>query len=343
LSREPRFLRLTASGATDIGHRREHNEDTVLVRTDLHLYIVADGAGGHNAGNVASALATTSIANGFESGASRFVSGGEGDVLAPALARRLAVAVHRANREIVDIAKSSNKYRGMGTTVVATCFSPATCELHVAHVGDSRCYRLRGTDIEQLTHDHSLFNDVLEMRPEIDDAALARLPRHVVTRALGMDERVRVSVRTHFVAPGDRFLLCTDGLTDALDDDAIAARLGVTAAPEAIVRELITAALRAGADDNIAALVLLAEKADEGAVQPAKRAVRTVSHAQPAVALADSAETSASEPEIIITNVEDLDDDDPTITVVPAYPTINTLLDAFAGLRMKPRKNNPGD
>jgi serine/threonine protein phosphatase PrpC len=342
LSREPQFLRITASGATDIGGQREHNEDTVLLRSDLSLYIVADGAGGHNAGNVASALATSALANAYESGAARFVSGGEGDLLGPALARRLAAAVHHANREIVEIAKSSNKYRGMGTTVVAACFSPKTCELPVAHVGDSRCYRLRGGDLEQLTHDHSLFNDVLEMRPDIDNATLSRLPRHVITRALGMEESVRVSVRTHVVALDDRFLLCSDGVTDALDDDAIAHLLGLAGlTPENIVRELIDAALEAGADDNIAALVLFAGKGDAGAVQPTRRKNPVV---PPPVAVAHARESRGSAPEIIIMNVEELDEDDPTITVVPSYGASATLTDAFAGLRMrKPQRSNPGD
>jgi serine/threonine protein phosphatase PrpC len=342
LSKEPRFLTLSASGATDIGRHREHNEDTVLVRADLNLFIVADGAGGHNAGNVASALATTSIANAYESGGVRFGSGGDVGLGAVA-ARRLAAAVHRANREIVEIAKSSNKYKGMGTTVVAACFSPDSCELHVAHVGDSRCYRLRGEDIEQLTHDHSLFNDVLEMRPEIDDSVLAKLPRHVVTRALGMDDSFRVSIRTHGVSPGDRFLLCSDGVTDALDDHTIGQKLGQDGlTPEKLVREIIDAALFTGVDDNIAALVLVAEKANEGATQPTKRGSRP-----PARLLVDvpgMADLLASAPEIIITNVDEFDDDDPQITVVPSDGATETLLDAFAGLRMKkPRRSNPGD
>jgi len=347
LTKEPRFLRVSASGATDIGHHREHNEDNVLLRADLNLFIVADGAGGHNAGNVASALATTSIANAYESGATRFANGGEADALAPAAARRLAAAVHRANREIVGIAKSSNKYKGMGTTVVAACFSPESCELHVAHVGDSRCYRLRGGDLEQLTHDHSLFNDVLEMRPEIEEAALSRLPRHVVTRALGMDDAIRVSVRTHRVWPGDRYILCSDGLTDSLDDDTIADKLGAVAlTPDSVVRGLIDAALFTGADDNIAALVLIAEKADEGATQPARRGGRMKQSSKPMIDLPEMRGTLGSAPEILITNVEEElgDDDEPQITVVPAEGGTPTLMDAFAGLRMKrPRPSNPGD
>lgn len=313
----------------------------MLVRSDLNLFIVADGAGGHNAGNVASALATSSIANAFEANGASFVPGADTDALAPAAARRLAAAVHRANREVVSIAKSSNKYRGMGTTVVAACFSADSSELHVAHVGDSRCYRLRNGDLEQLTHDHSLYNDVLELRPEIDEAALARLPRRVVTRAVGMDESFRVSIRTHVIAPGDRFLLCTDGLTDALDDDAIAFKLSAEShTPEAIVRDLIDAALFVGADDNIAALVLIADPVDETAAQAGRRA--RVS--KPRIELPGARELPGSAPEIIITNLEELDDDDTQIMVVPSGGGTATQSDSFAGLRMKKGgRSNPGD
>ena len=337
MGKEPRSLKLSAAGATDIGRHREHNEDAVLVRADLSLFIVADGAGGHNAGNVASALATTSIANAYESGAVRFGSGADGAGLGPAAPRRLAAAVHRANREIVDIARSSNKYKGMGTTVVAACFSAESNELHVAHAGDSRCYRLRNGDIEQLTHDHSLFNDVLEMRPEIDDAVLVNLPRHVVTRALGMDESFRVTVRTHGVLVGDRFLLCSDGVTDALDDEPIAWKLGVESlAPERLVREVIEAALFAGVDDNVAALVIVAEHADESAAHREEHAPRANVPPRSVIHPSSARRAATPAPEIIITNVDDFEDDDnPTITIVPSDGATTTLLDAFAGLRMK--------
>src|ERR1700689_2157407 len=119
-----RSLSPMAAGATDIG-QRDHNEDHVLLRPELGLFVLADGAGGHNAGNVASALAATTVANVFETSATP-------------LGRRPAIA------ELIDIAKKTAKYQGMGTTVVALAFSAVGDIVHVAHVGDSRCYRLRG-------------------------------------------------------------------------------------------------------------------------------------------------------------------------------------------------------
>ena len=258
-------LKVVAAGAADIGKTRKHNEDAVLLRPDMHLYILADGAGGHNAGNVASALATTAIANFFESTGH---GSSEPDMDAfglPIAARRLAAALQRANADILEIAKTSNKLRGMGTTAVALSFYGDRGLVHVAHVGDSRCYRWRDGILEMLTHDHSLINDALEMRPDISDTALAKLPQNVVTRALGMEPNVRVSMRTHRMISGDKYLLCSDGLTDMVEEDAIGDVLAFDRTPEELVQTLIGKALEAGARDNVAVIVATATL-DAGAV-----------------------------------------------------------------------------
>jgi len=144
-------LAVNGAGATDIG-RREHNEDHVLVRPELGLFVLADGAGGHNAGNVASALATTTVANVFETSATTLVDRPEVDRFGLwTVARRLSAAIHRANDEVIDVAKKTARYQGMGTTLVAIAFSTDADVVHVAHVGDSRCYRLRGGLLDPLT------------------------------------------------------------------------------------------------------------------------------------------------------------------------------------------------
>src|SRR3954471_15455380 len=207
-------LVLQAGGATDVGKRRTHNEDAVLVRDDLDLYLVADGAGGHNAGEVASALCARSIANYFGATIRSTHESPEFNRFGiPHGARRLSAAVLKANRDIVEISRTSQTHRGMGTTVVAACFSARSGLMHVANVGDSRCYRLRGGHLELLTQDHSLLMDVLEQRPDIDDEVIARLPKNIVTRAIGMVSALRVSLRSHSVVVGDRYLLCSDGLS----------------------------------------------------------------------------------------------------------------------------------
>jgi serine/threonine protein phosphatase PrpC len=311
-----------AAGRTDIG-QREHNEDHVLLRPELGLFVLADGAGGHNAGNVASALATTTVANVFETSAKTLGDRAEVDDFGLwTMARRLATAIQRANSEVIEVAKKTAKYQGMGTTVVAAAFSEGGDFVHVAHVGDSRCYRVRGGFIELLTEDHSLLNDVLETHPDADDALLAKMPRHVVTRALGMEESVRVSVRTHRVLPADLFLLCSDGINDALSDDRLEELLGEDRSPDEHVRGLLQAALDAGAQDNIAAVIISCEET----VDPPKR--RPSARPPELAILPPPRRPVGSAPEIIIVGME--------THVVPSESASASLLDAlgrFARLR----------
>ena len=313
-------LHIVAAGATDIGRVRVHNEDAVLLRPDLDLYILADGAGGHNAGNVASALATTAIANFFEgTGHGR---GEEPDLDSygmPIVGRRLAAALQRANDDILDIAKSSNKLRGMGTTAVAAAALRSTGQLHVAHVGDSRLYRWRDGILELLTHDHSLLNDALEIKPNIDDAALARLPANVVTRALGMEPRVRVSTRMHRMLAGDKYLLCSDGISDTLDEEMMADTLAIDRAPDELARALIGKANALEAQDNLGAVVLVCSLAPNASSVP--RIVRTPSRRPPA--------HHSEDPEIVILSVDADGEDGQHFAAVPAEAVDEEFIEAI--------------
>ena len=297
-------LVLQAGGATDVGKRRTHNEDAVLVRDDLSLYLVADGAGGHNAGEVASALCARSMANYFGATIRSTHESPEFNRFGIAHgARRLSAAVLKANRDIVEISRSSQAHRGMGTTVVAACFSPRSGLMHVAHVGDSRCYRLRAGHLELLTKDHSLLTDVIEQRPELDDNVLARLPKNVVTRALGMDEQLRVSIRSYTVVEGDRYLLCSDGLSGPVSAPAIAHSLGLAASPSEITARLVELANAAGGPDNIAVLVLHCQGGHEHAL-PAD----SVPPPPPELfRMPGDFDPEGSNPELLILGIEDLD------------------------------------
>ncbi|MFZ5895690.1 MAG: PP2C family protein-serine/threonine phosphatase [Myxococcota bacterium] len=290
-------LVLRAFGNTDVGRVRSNNEDAVLVRSDLFLYVVADGAGGHAAGEIASRLAVRSIENFFGATVRATHERPEFDRFGiPSGARRLSQAVLKANADVIEIAKSSVPHRGMGTTVVAACFSPRSGLLHVAHVGDSRCYRLRSGHLELMTQDHSLVTDIIEQRPDLDDEVLARLPKNVVTRALGMDARLRVSIRSHAVVPGDKYLLCSDGLSSMVTVEELAETLNRSEPTEAVVERLIAIANAAGGSDNIAALVIECQGGHE--------------HARPADASLPGATSGAerlSEPELLILGIEDLD------------------------------------
>lgn len=250
-------LRIAAAGLTDVGRQRRHNEDHILVRPEVGLYVVADGMGGHNAGNVASALVTTSIDN--------FFLATETDPLPEPKAedsglsdgaRRIALAVRKANRDIFEISSTHQQHHGMGSTVVAAYIPPNGDEVHVAHVGDSRCYRLRDGQIKQLTRDHSLINDALDIKPDLTPADLARLPKNIITRALGMKDLVKVDIRTEKVRPGDMFLLCSDGLSGMVPDPDLGDVLGMSEQVEDACEVLVAMANDAGGTDNISAVVV---------------------------------------------------------------------------------------
>jgi protein phosphatase len=203
-------------------------------------------------------------------------------------------------------------------------------------VGDSRLYRLRQGSLEALTQDHSLLNDVVELHPELDDSAVSKLPRKAVTRALGMEETVRVSVATHRAFVGDRYLLCTDGLTGELGGSLLAEMLGAAATPPEIVQDLIRAAKEHGGRDNITALVI---ECRAGSISPSgktpgeKNRPRSSSrpkqrkpplpkrdayaYDEPQIEVTD--DVDSSNPEIILLRRAKISDDsDPRISVVPA-------------------------
>lgn len=323
-------FRVVAAGLTDIGRIRQHNEDTILLRGDLSLFMVADGAGGHEAGNVASALATTTIAHYFEETEPKYRETPQFDAFGlPSSVRRLSSALHRANKEVLDVAVASNRHKGMGTTIVAAWLEARSGMLHVGHVGDSRCYRLRGRHLEALTQDHSLLTEVLEMRPEVDDTVLARLPRHVVTRALGMGDSIRTTLRSFELAPGDKYLLCSDGLHGAVPDAQIAEALAIERTPEEQARLLVEMAKEAGSRDNIAAVVIECEPLPAILLRPHK--VTWSDHSSPDLLGAASDDA----PEIIV-----LDNDDEPPALVPAREVTPSVREAIAGFvgPVRPKK-----
>lgn len=316
-------LRVVGAGNTHIGGR-DHNEDAILLRPDLDLYMVADGAGGHNAGNIASALATTTVAHYFESTQDEAHSAPPYDEMGLSwAARRLASGFQRANREILEVAEGSDHKRGMGTTLVAAYFDLPRSTLVLGHVGDSRCYRVREGRLELLTQDHTLLNDVLELKPDIDADSAARLPRNVITNALGMDKSVRVSVRTYEIAAGDRYMLCSDGLTDEVDDGQIGQALSVGGSAEEQVRLLIDLAAQGrGARDNIAVIVLACSVAPGIGKLPQKpvpprRAYPEDVDAQVLLEM----EVDGEDESVEVTVVSDPDDDDaPELEIMEAKP-----------------------
>ncbi len=223
---------------TDTGRQRNANEDSLFVR--VPVFVVADGMGGAQAGEVASKAAAEAF---------------ERDLPAVAPERILKETIELANREIYEHARADPTLTGMGTTITAAIIDFAAEEVAIGHVGDSRAYRLRGGALERLTRDHSLVEE-MRRKGQLTDAQAEDHPqRSIITRALGPEPEVKVDVQTVPAQPGDVFLLCSDGLTTMLDDERITRILTAATSLEAAVRALIDEANRAGGRDNITALL----------------------------------------------------------------------------------------
>jgi protein phosphatase len=247
-------MRAIAAGLSDVGKERSHNEDRFILLPEFNVFVVADGMGGHQSGEVASRMAASTIASYFRAD-DALVGRGVGE--------RLRAAVADANAKIYARADDSRAYRGMGTTVVAAAYSTADSTLYVAHAGDSRCYRVRGNEIRQLTRDHSLLADALAERPELTESDLSYLPRNVITRALGIGPTVDVDLTADRVEIGDVFLLCSDGLHGLVNDEEISCIVQENAILTDACARLIEKANRNGGKDNITAVLIRIEEEDE--------------------------------------------------------------------------------
>ena len=256
-------LPLSWAVRTDAGLRRTSNEDSHSTRPDLGLFIVADGMGGHVAGEVASRVAVESIAAFIEETAGADRNRTWPFPFEPELsleANRLKGAFRIANRRIAAAIADSQDLRGMATTASAILHGPThSC---VAHIGDSRVYLLRGPDLRQLTHDHSWVEEQVRAGTLTADAARQHPWRNVVTRALSGGEDPEIDVVEMTPQPGDRYLLCSDGLFGVVPDGLILELMSDRAATlEDTCGRLIDAANAAGGPDNITAMILQVDAA----------------------------------------------------------------------------------
>jgi len=250
-------MRAIATGLSDVGLQREHNEDSFVVLSEHDLFIVADGMGGHRAGDVASRLATETIAEFFRSTAVEDVTWPfHFDTNLSEDENRLLTGIRIANRQIYERSAKSRECRGMGTTVVGALFSKKKNRIYIGHVGDSRCYRIRRNELSLLTRDHSLINDYLIAMPDLTEEQKNELPKNVITRALGMQDQVVVDLQSDDPQPGDTYLLCSDGLSGMLADDEILDVLMSTAEINEGCRRLIARANEHGGEDNITAVLV---------------------------------------------------------------------------------------
>lgn len=240
------------AGRTDVGRKRTHNEDSFLLQPEDLLFVVCDGMGGHASGEVASRLAAEQISAFFESirGNPEITWPYKGDKRLSEMERRLEVAVKWANYMVYEKANSALQYNRMGTTCVAIHFDEGACA--IAHVGDSRCYRIRQGKIEQLTEDHSLLNQYIKLTHMTQEDIKAFPHKNIITRALGMKPTVEVDIQRHNVLPGDIFLLCCDGLSGEVEaEDMVRTVMEAKGDLNRACEELIALANRNGGRDNI--------------------------------------------------------------------------------------------
>lgn len=244
-------MRAVAAGLSDVGRTREHNEDRFILLPEFNVYVVADGMGGHQSGEVASRMAASAIAAYFRC---------EGDRASEMNAgQRLREALVDANKKIHSRADDSRMHRGMGTTAVAGVYSPDERMFFIAHAGDSRCYLVRGSAIRQLTRDHSLIAEALLERPDLSETDLGYLPKNVITRALGISPTVDVDLCSERAVPNDVFLLCSDGLHGLVSDDDIATIVNKHSILTDACAELVQRANEAGGRDNITVVLVRIE------------------------------------------------------------------------------------
>jgi len=240
---------LRAAANTDVGLRRRKNEDRYAMAPHLGLYVVADGMGGHSAGQVASELAAEAAV-----GAVRALEGAE----SASLSEKLRCAVAAADREIFTTAQENPEYAGMGTTLVAFLADGERAGL--AHVGDSRAYLVRGQRIRQLTDDHSIVGELLRRNEISEDDARGHPHRHVLTRALGVRRSVEADLAELTPELGDVFVLCSDGLTNHIEDHEIAKAVASEDDLQEICDSLIDLANHRGGEDNITVVLVRCEK-----------------------------------------------------------------------------------
>lgn len=247
---------LQSASLTDPGRVRDHNEDCIESRPEIGLFVLADGMGGYNAGEVASGMATSLIADGLQEQWQLREVEKLGREDAKKLARDvIAEHVARANAAIFNTSQNNPECAGMGTTLVVCLFYDNF--VAVGHIGDSRLYRLRGEAMEQVTRDHSLLQEQLDSGLITPEEAKLSQNKNLVTRALGIDPSVETEIHVHEAQQDDIYLLCSDGLSDMMEDEEIRlTMLTLKSNPTLTVQQLVQAANDNGGRDNISAMLI---------------------------------------------------------------------------------------
>jgi len=251
-------LKAISAGLTDVGRKRNHNEDSFLIDEDLQLFVVADGMGGHAGGGTASRIAVETIDKELrrvrDLPDSPFKA--ETNLQDSPLPEFLRGAVERACLEIFKAAQDDPRLNGMGTTVISLCVRGGHALF--AHVGDSRAYLVRGELIQQISEDHSLVNEQIKAGMITRDEAKHSRYKNIITRSVGFEEEVQVDVMGLVCEPNDYFVLCSDGLANLVEDKEIREVVGATTDIKDAPKRLIELANERGGDDNITVIVVKA-------------------------------------------------------------------------------------
>jgi len=245
-------LQVIAAAITDVGLKREGNEDSFSTEDSLGLYVVADGMGGHLAGEVASQVAVEMINKSFRNWIDKNILQdhlfGPADDSLSLYGNYILSSIKLANRVVYELAMNYEQYHGMGTTIAAIHVTPS--RVIVANVGDSRIYLIRDGSIEQLSKDHTIVSEQIDMGVMTPEEAETSPLKHILTRNLGSSEEVEPDVYEVVPSDNDRFILCSDGLTDLVNDNEILEMTQETDDPEELSRRFVQKVLKRGAHDN---------------------------------------------------------------------------------------------
>ena len=258
-------MNFRAFGLTDIGRKRKHNEDSFVIDISEGLFVVADGMGGHAAGEVAAKIAVDTIEEFIADTSQKMESTWpfQYNHQWRFNSNRLAVAVEKANERVISAVAKQPALKGMGTTLVGGILNGSGMSL--AHVGDSRAYRRRSGELRRLTDDHSWVHEQIVTGILTEEEAKSHPLKNVVTRALGGGPTVLPELQEYDLQAGDQYLFCSDGLTTMLSDDEISRVLAAGGDPETICRDLIERANDKGGLDNITAIIV---EVGDGAGRP---------------------------------------------------------------------------
>lgn len=245
-------MRITSSGVSDVGLKRGHNEDNFLINEELHLFVVADGMGGHVGGEYASAIAVNTVEEIVTSMELHDDFPQQGDDPVEITREKIRYAIRLAGRRIYEKAEEEPEFHGMGTTCVSLLLDAGNA--FIAHVGDSRIYMMREGRVEQVTEDHSLVNEKVKAGLITKEEAKSHKMRNVITRSLGYQEEVEVDVEVRALLRGDQFLLCSDGLSGLVEDPEMGTLMR-DFGPQEAARRLVELACERGGDDNITVII----------------------------------------------------------------------------------------